>query len=113
VQQRVQAIAPAFLHAVRIDGRSYVLKELQPGSDKVYLARWGKKLNRLHELCRTAGELVAWGQLRSSGRDGSAPADTLSAFARGQRWRPELLRLADAVSQTVVADWKRFCEASR
>jgi uncharacterized protein (DUF2252 family) len=111
VQRRVQAIAPAFLHAVRIDGRSFVLKELQPGSDKVYLARWGKKVSRLEQLCRTVGEMVAWGQLRSSGRGGSADADALSAFARRKPWRAELLRLADDSSETVVGDWKRFREA--
>jgi uncharacterized protein (DUF2252 family) len=112
VQRRVQAIAPAFLRALRIDGRPFVLKELQPGSDRIYLARWGKKVDRLEQLCRTAGEIVAWGQLRSSGRGGSAHADALTAFARRKRWRAELLRLAGEAGESVVADWKRFRRTS-
>src|SRR5262249_22822273 len=38
IQQRVQAIAPAFLQAVTIDERSYVLRELLPIQDRLQLA---------------------------------------------------------------------------
>ena len=95
VQRQVQAVPPAFLQAVRIEGKSFVLKELQPTSDKIYLANWGGKKKRLEQLFETAGELLAWGQLRSGGREGSAAADRLMAFGRERRWRGELLRLAE------------------
>jgi uncharacterized protein (DUF2252 family) len=107
-QRRVQAIAPAFLQAVRIEGKSFVMKELQPTSDKIYLANSGGKLKRLELLFDTVGEIVAWDQLRSSGREGSAAADRLIAFGKAKRWRQELLRLAEEAGARVLADWKSF-----
>jgi uncharacterized protein (DUF2252 family) len=111
VQRRVQAIAPAFLHAVRIDGRAFVVKELQPTSDKIYLARWGGKTKRLEQLFVTMGEIIAWGQLRSAGRDGSAPPARLIAFGARRDWRRGMLELADRCSESLLRDWRAFREA--
>jgi len=111
VQTRVQAIAPAFLRAVRIDGRPFVVKELQPTSDKIYLARWGGKPKRLEQLFGTLGEIIAWGQLRSAGRDGSAPPARLIAFGARRDWRRVLLDLADRCSEALLRDWRAFREA--
>lgn len=113
VQRRVQAVSPAFLQAVRIDGKSFVMKELQPTSDKIYLANWGGKRRRLEQLFETVGELLAWDQLRSSGREGAAATDRLMAFGAARRWRAELLRLADEAGTNVIADWKSFRKAWR
>jgi uncharacterized protein (DUF2252 family) len=113
VQKRVQAIPPAYLRAVRIDGKSFVMKELQPTSDKIYLANWGGKRKRLEQLFETVGELLAWGQLRSSGREGSAACDALMAFGQARRWRGELLRLAEQADTKVLEDWKSFRRATR
>jgi len=111
VQRRVQAIPPAFLQGVRIGGKSFVMKELQPTSDKIYLANWGGKPKRLEQLFHAVGEIVAWGQLRSSGRDGSATANQLIAFARGAKWRAELVHVVEEVGERLLADWKSFRKA--
>jgi uncharacterized protein (DUF2252 family) len=113
VQKRVQAIAPAFLRAVRIDGRSFVVKELQPTSDKIYLARWGGKAKRLEQLFATMGEIVAWGQLRAAGRDGAAPPARMIAFGARRDWRRVLVELADHCSEKLLGDWKAFREVAR
>ena len=114
VQRRVQAISPAFLSAVHIGDRSYVLKELLPSQDRLVLERWNGKLRRLEGVMRTMGEVVAWGQLRASGRQGAATADAWIAFGREARtWRAPLLADAQAYARQVVADWQLFAAEYR
>ncbi len=77
-QRTLQAIPPAFLHAVSGGGRSFILKELVPREDRVRLER--AKAN-VGEIVLIEARLLAWSHLRASGHDGSAPADALIAFA--------------------------------
>jgi hypothetical protein len=42
-------------------------------------------------LASTLGQLVAWGQLRSAGRDGSAIADQLIDFGQRKKWQTQRL----------------------
>ena len=111
IQQRVQAIAPAFLQAVTIGARSYVFRELLPTQDRLQLAHWHGKSRRLERVMEVMGKLVAWGHLRSSGRQGSAPIDTLITFASQATWQKPLLEYASTYSAQVVQDWQYFCEA--
>lgn len=109
IQRRVQAISPAFLSAVSIDGQSYILRELLPSQDRLHLELWNGKLRRLENAMQTMGKLVAWGHLRSSGRQGSAMADDLIAFANDHAsWRMPLLQFAEDYSIQVVKDWQDF-----
>jgi uncharacterized protein (DUF2252 family) len=57
------------------------------------------------------GKLVAWGHLRSGGRQGSATIDTLMTFASQATWHKPLLDYAISYSAQVVQDWQRFREA--
>jgi len=84
---------------------------LQPIEDRVNLNLWNGKLQRLEKVIRTMGELVAWGQLRSSGRQGSAIADELIAFASTTAWRQPMLDYALAYSAQVEEDYAAFCAA--
>jgi uncharacterized protein (DUF2252 family) len=54
---------------------------------------------------------LAWAQLRSSGRGGSANADELLDFAARSKWRTRLIEQAGAAAEQTRADWKTFCEA--
>ena len=108
-QQRLQAIAPAFLEAVSIGTRSYVLQELLPSQDRLALATWRGKAQRLEGVMRSIGEILAWDQLRSSGRQGAADADALIAYAGDARsWRPTMLAYAHAYRGQVIADWQQY-----
>ncbi len=112
IQQRVQAIEPAFLEAVSIGTRSYVLQELLPSQDRIALAAWNGKSQRLDALMRTMGSIVAWDQLRSGGREGAADADTWIAYAgAAASWRHDLLACAHAYRDQVIADWKQYALA--
>jgi len=111
VQARMQAISPAFFRAVDMGRKSYVLRGLQPSEDRLALADWRGKLERLEGVLQTMGKLVAWAQLRSSGRDGSATADQLIAFGEKRRWQDLLLGLAKSCTRQVQRDWKSYCKA--
>jgi len=113
LQYRLQAVAPALLRPVVMDGECYVLRELQPSEDRLDLGRWGKRLGHFEDVMRTMGRVAAWSLLRASGRQGSAIADELIAFAAHRSWRAAVLRAAERGARKVEADWRAFRQAVR
>ena len=78
VQQRMQAVPAASLQRVALDGIAYVLRGLQPGEDRVDPPdRKAATPASLVNLMAMTARCLAWAQLRSSGRSGSASADAL------------------------------------
>jgi uncharacterized protein (DUF2252 family) len=112
IQTRWQESAPDRLHSLTIDAMPFVLRELQPSADKVDVTQLRGKPKRLTKLVETMAQVTAWGQLRSSGRDGSAIADQLIAFAQdAQQWQPDLLDYAEGYAGPVMADYQEFRRA--
>ena len=107
----MQAISPAFLRPVIIDGVACILKGLQPAEDRVALGLWHGQFDRLLGLMTTMGEIVAWAELRSAGRQGSASADELIDFGGRKKWRTKMIALAHACQKQVDLDWREFCAA--
>jgi uncharacterized protein (DUF2252 family) len=110
IQKRMQAIDHAFLQPVMLEGLPCILKGLQPSEDRVAIGEWGKKLDRLQEVVTTMGRLLAWDQLRASGRSGAATADELIAFAQRGDWGVTMLQAASEMSVTTQAQWKVFAD---
>ena len=111
IQRRAQAIAPAFLSVLVIDGRSYVLRELMPTQDRLSLKHWHGKFGRMAKVMRSMGELVAWSHLRSGGRQGSATADEWIEFGSRSDWQRPWFDYAADYSRQALEDWRRFAEA--
>jgi uncharacterized protein (DUF2252 family) len=111
VQKRMQAVNHAFLHAVKLDGLPCVVKGLQPSEDRVAIGDWGTKLDRLREVVATMGRVLAWDQLRASGRSGSSNADDLVAFASHGDWVGDVLEAAMEMTQATREQWKIFTDA--
>jgi len=111
VQRQMQAITPALLHAVELEGHSFIMKELQPSEDKLDLKRWDGKLGRLEELMTTMGSISAWGHLRGSGHRGAAAADELIRFAGDSSWPAPLSALAVECALQTRRQWDDFCES--
>ena len=109
VQRRLQAVAPALLTAVPLLDHSFVLRVLQPSADK--FAFTPHPTRRLLATLPVLARLTAWAQLRSTGRQGSASADELMAFAHAPAWQHALLDLAQSAQQQVWADYRAFCAA--
>lgn len=106
VQRRMQAVDHAFLHAIALDGKSCVLRGLQPSEDRVALDAWGKKLTRLEEVIATMGRNLAWDQLRAAGRGGAAGADELIAHGQDDGWRQPMLAAATAMTALTQSQWQ-------
>lgn len=111
LHRRMQAIAPALLHAVRMGDRHFVVRELQPSEDRLALEHWHGRLGRLRRVMATMGHVVAWAQLRSASRQGAAGVDDLIAFARERTWRRPLHEYAAEYATRVERDWKRFARS--
>lgn len=108
VQHRAQAISPAFLSPVIFQNRPFVLKGLQPASDRLALEKWNGKIKRLEQVIHSMGEVVAWSHLRSGGQEGSAIADEWMTFGRHSDWQAPLLKYATGYAAKIEADWKKY-----
>ncbi|RTL31399.1 MAG: DUF2252 domain-containing protein [Burkholderiales bacterium] len=111
VQRRVQAVSMAFLQPVEMQGKPYVLRGLQPTEDRVSLDGARQSLSDIRTVVHAMGQLVAWGQLRSGGRQGSATADELIDFAQGQKWQGKLLDASQTCAQQTLKDFASFAQA--
>src|SRR5262249_3680133 len=111
VKERMLSALPALGAAVEFAGKSFSVCELEPTQDRVCLVSSGGNLKRLGPILETMGELTAWSQLRSGGRQGSAIADELIAFAERPKWRNALLHAAEKFHDRVVADYESYCAA--
>jgi uncharacterized protein (DUF2252 family) len=112
VQRLCQAISPGQLRAVSFGGAPFVLKELQPEADRLKLARIAANRKLLTEAFQTMGQLVAWSQLRSSGRNMAASADDLIGYAEKHNdLANTLLAHARELTRILLADYKDFAAA--
>ena len=113
VQQRMQGTTPALLDAVKIGSGGYVLRELQPSKDRPTLKDARGRPGRLRSVISTMARVTAWAQLRSSGRQGSAVADDLIAFADDSRWQRPLLDYGRLYAAQVERDFNVFVRTQK
>ena len=109
--RRAQAAPVAFLHAVRMDGNDYVLRDLQPSADRVSFKEKGNEEQRLNELMMAIGHCTAWSHLRGSGHQRSAIADELIAFGSDESWQKALRKASATCADTIVDEWKTYSAA--
>ena len=109
--RRAQAVPVAFLHAVQMNRRDYVLRDLQPSADRVSFEEKGNEERRLNELMLAIGRCTAWSHLRGSGRQGSGIADELVAFGSAESWQKVLRKASATCADTVATEWKSYSEA--
>jgi len=112
IQQRMQHVSVGLLSPIKHQKKSFLLRNLSPLEDRI---DWQKVPSLAHahsqEVLITMGQLSAWAQIRSSGRDGSAITDELIEFASGKRWRSELLEIAEELAFQVLRDASLFNQA--
>lgn len=110
IQQRMQAIAPALLDAIKIGRGGYVLRELQPTTDRLSLEDAKDNPRHLRSAAKAMGRVTAWAQLRSSGRQGAAIADDLIAFAGASGWQRRLIDYGRSYQVQVERDYTQFVD---
>jgi uncharacterized protein (DUF2252 family) len=110
LQRRVQAVSMALLQPVLFAESPFVLRALQPSEDRVVTSGC-RTATDLDLLIGSMGRIVAWGQLRSAGRDGSAIADELIDFGQRKKWKAQLLGASQDCAVLVRKDAASFNEA--
>jgi uncharacterized protein (DUF2252 family) len=108
IQRRLQAVSMAFLQPVLVAERPFVLRALQPSEDRVTLRAARQGSSEMQRLVQGMGRLLAWAQLRSSGREGSVTADELVEFGHREKWRRKLLEGSQACAAQVQSDAAAF-----
>lgn len=108
VQHRMQAVSMAFLQPVSMNGKSYVLRALQPTEDRVSINGAKQTLGEIETVISTMGRIVAWGQLRSSGRQGSTSTDEMIDFSSGKKWKRKLLEASQVLAEQTIQDAATF-----
>ena len=108
VQRDVQAVAPALLNAVRMDRRSWLLRELMPTGDRLSIELWRNNETGITEAVRTLGEIVAWGNIRAHSRRGAAGVEALVDFANTRGWMGSLAEISRDRARCTVEQWREF-----
>jgi uncharacterized protein (DUF2252 family) len=108
IENRMQAVRPAFLTPARIAGRSFTLRELQPSADKLDLSTCHPDRASFEAVIAAMAELTAWAQLRCAGRDRATDIDGLMAFARNAGGSRALVPLAADWAAAIFEDWPGF-----
>jgi uncharacterized protein (DUF2252 family) len=111
IENRMQAVGPAFLTPARIGGRSFTLRELQPSADKLDLSTTHPDRAAFEAVIASMAELTAWAQLRCAGRDRATDIDGLMAFARNAGGPRPLIVLAKEWAAAIFRDWRAFRES--
>ncbi|NRF65714.1 DUF2252 family protein [Aquincola sp. S2] len=112
VETRMQALPPAFLAPIARRSKSYVLRAMQPSKDRVALDAPRVATTDLRRAVLDMARLLAWAQLRSAGRQGSATADALIDWGSARpRWQRALLDAARDCAKQTERDWRAYAGA--
>lgn len=120
VQSMMQAAHPALLGTLMVSRgkqrHAGVMRELLPSEDRVALAALVGRPRQLADLFQSLGQILAWNQLRASGRQGADSADALIAWATSSRWahrvEPALLRLSHEAASRVMRQWQAYARST-
>ena len=111
IQQRMQAKSPAYLGYIVDRSRSYLLRELQPREDRLDLSQASSQPDGLETAIKSFGELTAFAQLRSAGRQGAASPDDLIHYGHKDKWQRRLVDLATHCAARAEEDWETYTKA--
>ncbi|SDC82299.1 Uncharacterized conserved protein, DUF2252 family [Cupriavidus sp. YR651] len=109
IQQVMQAASPALLSYVPMGSASYVVKSLQPTTDRVDLEHCRDKA-ALQAVLATMAHAAAWAHLRGCGHHAADRIEQLQDFAAGGRWQSTALRLAKHGRDVSLAQWRAYTE---
>jgi uncharacterized protein (DUF2252 family) len=108
IERTMQAAPPAFLEAIQMESRSYVLRELQPSNDRLDLDALSMNAENLKQTLGSLAEIVAWDELRAASRSGSAAPAELIEFGRNRGWHRNALELAERSANASRQQWMDF-----
>ena len=69
-------------------------------TDRLDLARWDGRIERLESAVASMGAVTAWAHLRTCYRYGACSVEDLQRYVAGSRWQRALPALAERCSRT-------------
>lgn len=110
IEEYMQNNSPALLGSARFRNKDYVIRELQPSSDKIDFKLIRDNSKDLGRVISDMAILTASAQLRSAGRKGAAIPDDLIAFGHVADWHTKLLDYSRTYSQTVKKYYRQYMD---
>ena len=110
-QQMMQHVSPAFLSAFNFDNNVYLVKQLQPTSDKIIIQKNARQNGNMLNYVEDLAMITASAQLRSSGRLQSATADNLKEFALNENWIKPLTEWSLHYAEIVQQNYNEYYNA--
>lgn len=110
IQKLMQFYPPALLDHVHLDGKDFVLKELQPVKNKMDFRLCADRLDHMEDVIGTMADIAAWTHLRSTGRLGASTADDLVALVSTTRWQKIIYDLALRLAEQMELDYTQFVQ---
>ena len=107
-QEMMQHVSPAFLSTFSYKKDWYVVKQIQPTSDKICIEKTAKQNDLISNYVKDLGIITASAQLRSSGRYKSATADELKVFAEDDSWVKVVTEWSIKYAEQVKKDYADF-----
>ena len=108
IQERMQNVPPALLNTTLFREESYVVKEMQPTSDKIDFLLMKDRYKDIECVVEDMALLTASAQLRSAGRQGAGGPDELIAFGTDTHWQQGLLEYAAGYAGQVKKDYQAY-----
>ena len=106
----MQFVPPAFVVPYKMADAWYVIKELQPRSDRMSLEYFDQDFSRLSEVAKEMARLLAYAHLRSSGNFTASTTDDLVKFAEKQQWQRDVLDISGILAIKYQKYYRMFCE---
>jgi len=90
----MQYAPPRFIGVVPVDDEKFILKQLQPTSQKIDHTLCNRKMKNIETVMITMAQALASAQIRSASRKGSADVESLMKFSLQSLWQAALIQTA-------------------
>ncbi|MFI5196954.1 MAG: DUF2252 family protein [Chitinophagales bacterium] len=107
----MQFNSPAFLSTMKIEGKWYMVKEMQLMSDRMSLADFDNDFGSLSAVAGEMAVLMAYAHIRSSGHLGASTADDLRIFAEKKQWQRDIIEVSGALAKKNNKYYREFIKA--
>lgn len=108
VQDTLQYNAPDLLESWHLETTDFVVRNYQPSEDKIDWFSIGNKSKNIKNIIIDFAKLLAWSQIRVSGKNGAENMEDIIKFIEKNDSKTELLAFSLAYSKKVVASFEEF-----
>lgn len=111
IEEYMQNTSPALLGSTHFKNTDYMIRELQPSSDKIDFQLIKNSNKDLSQVINDMAILTASAQLRSAGRKGAAIPDDLIAFGKNTTWQKNMLDFSKGYSAEVKRYYNEYLDS--